>query len=241
MPDSWRSSRGSRSSSSRARATAASFTDDAFTEAGAAIGDPWAADLVAKVRKPSDDEVGKLREGQVLIGFLQPLTDQEESSASLARRHRLRDGVDPAHHARAVDGRALVAGDRLRLQGRRSRRRPAAEVPADADDRGGHRRAGQGARASARVSPGCRRSRPRGGSARSSPASTSGPSSRSRSRASARSSSSSASSARRPRAATRASCPRTSSAASRRSSRRGSAIRRRRSRPRSSRADRRRS
>jgi NAD(P) transhydrogenase subunit alpha len=56
---------------------AASFTDAAFTEAGASIGDPWAADLVAKVRKPSDDEVGKLRDGQVLIGFLQPLTDQE--------------------------------------------------------------------------------------------------------------------------------------------------------------------
>ena len=55
---------------------AASFTDDAFTEAGAAIGDPWAADLVAKVRKPSDDEVNRLRDGQVLIGFLQPLTDQ---------------------------------------------------------------------------------------------------------------------------------------------------------------------
>ena len=34
----------------------ASFMDDAFTEAGATIGDPWAADLVAKVRKPSDDE-----------------------------------------------------------------------------------------------------------------------------------------------------------------------------------------
>jgi NAD(P) transhydrogenase subunit alpha len=56
---------------------AASFMDDGFTEAGAAIGDPWAADLVAKVRKPSDDEAGKLRDGQVLIGFLQPLTDQE--------------------------------------------------------------------------------------------------------------------------------------------------------------------
>ena len=55
---------------------AASFTDDVFTEAGAAIGDPWAADLVAKVRKPSDDEVNRLRDGQVLIGFLQPLTDQ---------------------------------------------------------------------------------------------------------------------------------------------------------------------
>ena len=57
--------------------SAASFTDDAFTEAGASIGDPWAADLVAKVRKPSDGEVGKLRDGQVLIGFLQPLTDKE--------------------------------------------------------------------------------------------------------------------------------------------------------------------
>jgi NAD(P) transhydrogenase subunit alpha len=56
---------------------AASFMDEAFTEAGAAIGDPWAADLIAKVRKPSEDEVGKLRDGQVLIGFLQPLTDQE--------------------------------------------------------------------------------------------------------------------------------------------------------------------
>jgi H+-translocating NAD(P) transhydrogenase subunit alpha len=56
---------------------AASFTDESFTEAGASIGNPWATDLLAKVRKPSDDEVGKLREGQVLIGFLQPLTDQE--------------------------------------------------------------------------------------------------------------------------------------------------------------------
>jgi NAD(P) transhydrogenase subunit alpha len=49
------------------------------------IGDPWAADLVAKVRKPGDDEVGKLREGQVLIGFLQPLTDQEGVERLAAR------------------------------------------------------------------------------------------------------------------------------------------------------------
>src|SRR5436190_6691268 len=56
---------------------AASFTDDAFIEAGAAIGDPWSADIVAKVRKPNDDELGRLRDAQVLIGFLQPLTDRE--------------------------------------------------------------------------------------------------------------------------------------------------------------------
>ena len=56
---------------------AASSTDDAFREAGATLGDPWAAELVAKVRKPSPEELGRLRDGQVLIGFLQPLTDQE--------------------------------------------------------------------------------------------------------------------------------------------------------------------
>ena len=38
---------------------AASFTDDSFTEAGAAIGDPWAADLVAKVRRSEERRVGK--------------------------------------------------------------------------------------------------------------------------------------------------------------------------------------
>jgi H+-translocating NAD(P) transhydrogenase subunit alpha len=55
----------------------ASFTDEAFREAGATLGEPWSADLVAKVRKPSDEEVGRLHDGQVLVGFLQPLTDQE--------------------------------------------------------------------------------------------------------------------------------------------------------------------
>jgi NAD(P) transhydrogenase subunit alpha len=56
---------------------AASFPDAAYQEAGAAIGDPFAADAVVKVQQPDPDEVGKLREGQVLIGFLQPLSDQE--------------------------------------------------------------------------------------------------------------------------------------------------------------------
>ncbi len=56
---------------------AAAFTDDAYREAGATLGDPWEAELVAKVRKPSDEELGRLGEGQVLVGFLQPLTDRE--------------------------------------------------------------------------------------------------------------------------------------------------------------------
>jgi NAD(P) transhydrogenase subunit alpha len=55
---------------------AASFPDDAYAEAGATLGDPWSADGVVKVRKPSVDERGRLRSGQVLIGFLEPLSDQ---------------------------------------------------------------------------------------------------------------------------------------------------------------------
>jgi NAD(P) transhydrogenase subunit alpha len=56
---------------------AASFTDDAFKQAGAALGDPWEAEIVAKVRKPNAEEVARLRKDQVLVGFLQPLTDKE--------------------------------------------------------------------------------------------------------------------------------------------------------------------
>ena len=55
--------------------TAASFPDDAYTEAGAMLGDPWGADVVVKVRKPSPGERERLHAGQVLIGFLEPLAD----------------------------------------------------------------------------------------------------------------------------------------------------------------------
>ena len=58
---------------------AASFPDAAYEEAGArVVADVYGdADAVAKVQKPSEDEAGRLRDGQVLIGFLQPLTDPE--------------------------------------------------------------------------------------------------------------------------------------------------------------------
>ena len=42
---------------------AASFPDEAYTEAGATLGDPWEADGVVKVRKPSADELERLRTG----------------------------------------------------------------------------------------------------------------------------------------------------------------------------------
>src|SRR3954449_1454317 len=62
----------------RGAGDSASFPDDSYTEAGARIvGDPWEAEAVVKVQKPSADEAGRLRRGQILIGFLQPLTDRE--------------------------------------------------------------------------------------------------------------------------------------------------------------------
>jgi proton-translocating NAD(P)+ transhydrogenase subunit alpha len=62
----------------RGAGDAASFPDPAYEEAGAAIvDDPYSADAVAKVQTPSAEEAGRLRDSQILIGFLQPLTDRE--------------------------------------------------------------------------------------------------------------------------------------------------------------------
>jgi NAD(P) transhydrogenase subunit alpha len=56
----------------------AAHSDDEYTAAGAKIGDDaWGADVILKVDPPTDEEVGRLRQGQVLIGFLQPLTNPE--------------------------------------------------------------------------------------------------------------------------------------------------------------------
>src|SRR5690348_2989029 len=56
---------------------AASFPDATYAGAGATLGSPWDADAVVKVQKPNDAEVARLRDGQLLIGFLDPLADRE--------------------------------------------------------------------------------------------------------------------------------------------------------------------
>jgi NAD(P) transhydrogenase subunit alpha len=63
-------------------AGAASFhSDPAYEQAGARIAPnatgAYEADVIAKVQRPLEDEVERLRAGQVLIGFLQPLTNAE--------------------------------------------------------------------------------------------------------------------------------------------------------------------
>jgi H+-translocating NAD(P) transhydrogenase subunit alpha len=60
----------------RGAGVAASFPDEAYAEAGAHTSQSvWDAEGVVKVRKPSSEEADRLGEGQLLIGFLEPLTD----------------------------------------------------------------------------------------------------------------------------------------------------------------------
>ena len=57
----------------------AHIPDAALADAGAKLeaGAGFSGDVVAKVQPPSAEEIGKLRNGSVLIGFLQPLTNGE--------------------------------------------------------------------------------------------------------------------------------------------------------------------
>jgi NAD(P) transhydrogenase subunit alpha len=61
------------------------FPDDEYREAEIAVAsdasEVWGADVVAKVRAPSSDEIGRLKQGSVLIGFLAPLTDADTARA----------------------------------------------------------------------------------------------------------------------------------------------------------------
>jgi len=53
---------------------AASFPDSAYSDAGVALGAPWEAEAVVAVGRPDD---AKLREGQVLVAYLDPLGDRD--------------------------------------------------------------------------------------------------------------------------------------------------------------------
>src|SRR6187551_3318231 len=66
----------------------AGFLDQAYEETGAqVVGDAFSrVDAVAKVQQPSDGEVGKLGDGQILIAFLQPLVNGDLVRALAERR-----------------------------------------------------------------------------------------------------------------------------------------------------------
>jgi NAD(P) transhydrogenase subunit alpha len=55
--------------------------DSEYEEAGATIGDPWGAEVVAVVAAPTAEDIGRLPAESVLIGFLGPLTSPDTTRA----------------------------------------------------------------------------------------------------------------------------------------------------------------
>ncbi len=67
--------------------TAAGHPDAAYQDAGAQVADAgaaWGAEVVLHVRPLSGEEIGKLRQGQVVISHLSPLTAAESNKALAA-------------------------------------------------------------------------------------------------------------------------------------------------------------
>ena len=70
---------------------AAGHPDSQLTEAGATIQQDFAstvagADAVIKVQKPNESELAQLPEGSILIGYLDPLTDEATAQALAGRK-----------------------------------------------------------------------------------------------------------------------------------------------------------
>jgi NAD(P) transhydrogenase subunit alpha len=104
----------------------ARFADEAYTEAGATVGDPWAADVLVKVAPPSAAEAARLHEGQVLVAFLAPLSDREgvERLAAAGVHGLALESIPRITRAQPMDAlssqatvggykAALIAADRL--------------------------------------------------------------------------------------------------------------------------------
>src|SRR6476620_4000450 len=99
---------------------AASFPEDAYLESGATHGDHWEADCVVKVRQPSPEERARLHSGQVLVGFLEPLSDQAgvEALAAAGVTAFALESVPRITRAQAMDAlssQATVSGYKAAL------------------------------------------------------------------------------------------------------------------------------
>jgi NAD(P) transhydrogenase subunit alpha len=63
----------------------AAIADQVFADAGATVADDpaavWDSEIVLKVQRPDDDEVGRLKQGQVLVAMLDPYNNREQLEA----------------------------------------------------------------------------------------------------------------------------------------------------------------
>jgi NAD(P) transhydrogenase subunit alpha len=103
---------------------AAGYPDAAYTEAGAELAtDAWTGvDAVVKVAGPSDSELAKLASGQVLVAFLQPLTEtariaQLREKGVVAFAMEAIPRITRAQSMDALSSQATVAGYKAVLVG----------------------------------------------------------------------------------------------------------------------------
>jgi len=96
--------------------------DAALEQAGARleVGGGFSGDVVAKVAPPSAEEIGRMRQGQALVGFLQPLTNGEvaQSLASAGVTAFAMEAIPRITRAQSMDAlssQATVAGYRAAL------------------------------------------------------------------------------------------------------------------------------
>jgi NAD(P) transhydrogenase subunit alpha len=96
--------------------------DAAFEEAGASVsaGQGFSGDVVAKVAPPTSEEIGRMKRGAVLIGFLQPLTapDTARALAEAGVTSFAMEAIPRITRAQSMDAlssQATVAGYRAGL------------------------------------------------------------------------------------------------------------------------------
>ena len=114
----------------RGAGTEAGFPDEQYAAAGAVMGDRAAAlgaDLVAKVQRPEDGEIGHLREGAALVSLLSPAASRPTLERLAARRTsafalELVPRITRAQSMDVLSSQATVAGYKAVLVG-------AAELP----------------------------------------------------------------------------------------------------------------
>ena len=146
----------------------ASLPDEAYREAGATLGSIddvlGAADIVVHIGKIGQDEVSRLRSGQVVIGYVWPLIDAElvQSLAAAGVTAFGMESVPRVSRAQRMDAlssQATVAGYKAVIIA--AERLPAL-LPA-ADDRRRARSPRPRCSCWARASLGCKRSQPHAG------------------------------------------------------------------------------
>jgi NAD(P) transhydrogenase subunit alpha len=96
--------------------------DRLFAEAGATLGEPWDAEVVVTIGAPSLEGIEQLRSGQVLIGFLAPLTSPDTTRALADRgitafAMEAIPRISRAQSMDALSSQSNVAGYRAALVG----------------------------------------------------------------------------------------------------------------------------